>query len=135
MHAENPFRGIITGDFNCRSTQWWENDSENNEGRLSEPISFDNGLYQLISEPTHLMGDSKSCIDLKFTDQPNLIAESGVHPSLHNQCHHQIAYGKLSVSNISLRPYGRKILIYDKVNILAIRKASKCSLGTNISTT
>ena len=26
MHAENPFCVIITGDFNCRSTQWWEND-------------------------------------------------------------------------------------------------------------
>ena len=104
MHAENPFCVIITGDFNCRSTQWWENDIENNEGRLFEPITADNGLHQLISEPTHLMGDSKSCIDLIFTDQPNLIIESGVHPSLHEQCHHQIVYGKLSVSNIALPP-------------------------------
>ena len=34
MHAENPFCVIITGDFNCRSTQWWKNDIENNEGKL-----------------------------------------------------------------------------------------------------
>ena len=125
MRAENPFCVIITGDFNCRSTQWWENDTENNEGRLFEPISSDNGLYQLISEPTHLMGDSKSCIDLIFTDQPNLIVESGVHPSLHDQCHHQIVYGKLSVSNIALRPYTRKFWIYDKADFLAIRKSIK----------
>ena len=64
MHAENPFCVIIAGDFNCRSTQWWENDIENNEGKLFEPIIADIGLHQLISEPTHLIGDSKSCIDL-----------------------------------------------------------------------
>ena len=64
LHAENPLCVIITGDFNCRSTQWWENDIENNEGKLFEPVTSDLGLHQLISEPTHLMGDSKSCIDL-----------------------------------------------------------------------
>ena len=125
MHAENPFCVIITGDFNCRSTQWWEYDNENNEGRLLESISSDNGLQQLISEPTHLMGDSKSCIDLIFSDQPNLIVESGVHPSLHDQCHHQIVYGKLSVSNIALCPYTRKIWYYDKADSEAIRKSIK----------
>ena len=121
MHAENPFCVIITGDFNCRSTQWWENDTENNEGKIFEPLSSDNGLHQLIAEPTHLMGDSKSCIDLIFTDQPNLFVESGVHPSLHEQCHHQIVHGKLSVSNIALPPYFRKIWYYDKADFVAIR--------------
>ena len=125
MHAENPFCAIITGDFNCRSTQWWENEIENNEGKLFEPLVSDNGLHQLISEPTHLIGDSKSCIDLIFTDQPNLIIESGVHPSLHEQCHHQIVFGKLSVSNIALPPYTRKIWYYDKADFVAIRKSIK----------
>ena len=63
MHAENPYCVIITGDFNCRSTQWWENNIENNEGKLFEPLTADIGLHQLISEPTHLMRNSKSCID------------------------------------------------------------------------
>ena len=96
MHAENPFCVVITGDFNCRSSQWWDNDIESNEGELFEPLTSDLGLHHLISEPTHSMGDSRSCIDLIFTDQPNLIIESGVDPSLHEQCH-QIVYGKLSV--------------------------------------
>ena len=88
MHAENPLAAIITGDFNCRSTKWWENDTENYEGKVFEPITSDLGLHQLISEPIHLMGDSKSCMDLIFTDQPNLIIQSGVQPSLYEQCHH-----------------------------------------------
>ena len=48
------------------------------------------------------MGDSKSCIDVIFTDHPNLYIDCGVHPSLHSQFHHQIIHARLSVSNISL---------------------------------
>ena len=120
--TEFPFCVIITGDFNCRSTQWWENDLENNEGKLFEPFTSDLGLHQLISEPTHLMGDAKSCIDLVFTDQPNLVIESGVHPSLHEQCRHQIVCGKLSVSDIKLPPYSCRIRYYDKADFVDIRR-------------
>ena len=123
IHAENPFCVVITGDFNCRSTQLWAKDIENSEGKEFEPLTSDLGLHQLISEPTHLMRDSKSCIDLIFTDQPNLIVESGVHPSLHEQCHHQIVYGKVSVSSIPVPPYTRRIWHYDKADFVAIRKS------------
>ena len=109
IYAENPFY-VITGDFNCRSTVWWEKDVKNNKGRLFEPFTSEPGLHQVISEPTHLLGDSRSCIDLVFTDQPNLFIETGVHPSLHDQCHHQIFYGKLTISNISLAPLHPKDL-------------------------
>ena len=118
LHAENPFCVIITGDFNCRSTQWWENDIENDEGKLFEPVTSDLGLHQLISEPKHLMGDSRSCIDLILTDQPNLIIESGVHPSLHEHCH-----GQLSVSNIARPPCTRRIWYYDKADFVAIMES------------
>ena len=123
MQAENPFCVVITGDFNCRSTQWWKDDIENTEGKSFEPLTSDIGLHQLISEPTHIMGDYKSCIDLIFTDQPNLIVESGVHPSLHEQCHHLIVYGKLSVSNVALPPYTRRIWYYDRADFVAIMKS------------
>ena len=123
LHAESPFCIVITGDFNCRSTQWWEHDIENNEGRIFEPFVSELGLHQLISEPTHFMGDSKSCIDLIFTDQPNLVVDSGVYPSLHEQCHHQIVYGKLSVSNIALPSHTRRVWYYNKANIVAIMRS------------
>ena len=69
------------------------------------------------------MGGSKSCIDLILTDQPKLVVESGVHPSLHEHCHHQIVYGKLSVSNIALPPYTRRIWYYDKTDFVAIMES------------
>ena len=55
------------------------------------------GLQQKINEPTHLIGDFSSCIDLIFTSEPNLVRESGVHSSLHPNFHHQITYAKLSL--------------------------------------
>ena len=33
-------------------------------------------------------------IDLIFTSQPNLVVESGIHPSLHPHCHRQINFPK-----------------------------------------
>ena len=123
MSDENPYCVIVTGDLNCRSSHWWENDIDNEEGKLFEPFSSDLGLHQLISEPTHFIGNSRSCIDVILTDQPNLFLESGVHPSLHKQCHHQIIYGKLSIKNPAPPPYQRKIWFYDRADILAIKKS------------
>ena len=123
MSAEEPYAVIITWDFNCRSPQWWESDNENDEGRHFEPLTSDLGLHQLISGPTHIIGQSKSCIDLILTDQPNLFIESGIHPSLHEQCHHQIIYGKLPIRNPPPPPYTRKLWCYDKVDFNSIRKS------------
>ena len=60
------------------------------EGMAIKNISSQYGLYQVINEPTHILENSSSCIDLIFTSQPNLITKSGVHPSLHANCHHQV---------------------------------------------
>ena len=49
---------------------------------------------QLISEPTHILQNSSSSIDLIFTDQPSLVINNGIKPSLHENCHHQITYAK-----------------------------------------
>ena len=123
VSSEDPYAVIITGDFNCRSSKWWQGDTENEEGKVFEPFSSDLGLYQLISEPTHIMGDSKSCIDVIFTDQPNLFLKSGVHPSLQEQCHHQIVYGELCITNPIPPPYRRRIWFYDRADARAIQKS------------
>ena len=59
------------------------------EGSKIDGITSTFGLQQIINEPTHIIGDSSSCIDLIFTLQPNLVMESGMHSSLHRNCHHQ----------------------------------------------
>ena len=69
------------------------------------------------------MGQSRSCIDLIFTDQPNLFLETGVHPTLHEQCHHQVVYGKLSANILVPPTYTRRIWFYDRANVLAVRRS------------
>ena len=106
MSGENPYCVIKTGDLNCRSTNWWADVIESEEGKLFESPIPDLALHQLISEPTHFNGNSRSCIDVISTDQPNLF--------LLEHCHHHIFFGKLSVTNLSPASYNAKFGIMIK---------------------
>ena len=86
LQGERPHTLIITGDFNCRSSQWWAADVESPEGTALDEIIETNILSQLIDEPTNIRCEGMSCIDLIITDKPNLFVESGVHSSLDNRC-------------------------------------------------
>ena len=77
-----PYMMVLLGDFNSKCTNWYKYDKTNFEG-IAIKNSSQCGLYQIINEPTYILKNSSSCIDLIFTSQPNLIIESGVHPSLH----------------------------------------------------
>ena len=70
-------------------------DRHNEDIKIKKVTSL-NGLHQEINEPTHIVNDSSSCVDLIFNSQPNLQLESGVHPSLHPNCHHQMIYAKFN---------------------------------------
>ena len=41
------------------------------EGTKTDALTSYHGLHQLISQPTHILANSSSCIELIFTDQPN----------------------------------------------------------------
>ena len=69
-------------------------------------------MEQFISDPTHILPNSSICIDLIFTDQPNLVIDSGVHPSLHTNCHHQITFSKFNLIIEYPPPYQRLVWDY-----------------------
>ena len=79
---------VAIGDFNAKSTNWCANDRTSFEDNKIEHITLQFGLSQIINEPTHILGSFSPCIDLLFTSKPNLVIESGVFPSLHQNCHH-----------------------------------------------
>ena len=114
---------IILGDFNARSSVWWTRDKTTIEGTQLESLTSVYGFHQLISQPTHLLPQTSSCIDLIFTDQPNLIVDSGVHPSLHSNCHHQITYCKLNLNIEYPPPYERLVWDYNRANIEGNKKS------------
>ena len=81
--------------FNTKSSNWSSNDTTTAEGAQLDYFTSLYGMKQVIIEPTHILESSASCIDLIFTNQPNIVMDSGVHLSLHEKCHHQIIYSKL----------------------------------------
>ena len=119
----NPFLIVAIGDFNAKTTNWYKNDTTSYEGLKIDAITSQFGLQQLINEPTHLTGNSSSCIDSIFTSQPNLVMESGVHSSLHPNCHHQIVFAKFNLKIFYQLPYEREIWHYNKANTDLIRRS------------
>ena len=76
-----------------------------------------------MNEPTHLQTSNSSCINLIFTDQPNLSIHSGVHASLQPNCHHQIVHSSFNLNISYASPYQRLVCDYKKTDSKNIRKA------------
>ena len=91
------FLTTIVGDFNAKFCNWYSHDKTSFEGSSIESITSQFALNQLINEPIHLLQNSSSCIDLIFTSQPNIVIASGVHPSFHPNCYHQIVFAKFNL--------------------------------------
>ena len=89
----------------------------------SDSLTTMHGFKQIISDTTHILPQSSSCIDLIFTDQPNYVTDCGTHPSLHPNCHHQITFCKLNFKVEYTPPYERVVWNFKKSNNDAIKKA------------
>ena len=114
---------VVLGDFNARSPAWWYEDGTTLHGTQIDSLTATHGFKQIISDPTHILPQSSSCIDLIFTDQPNYVIDSGTHPSLHPNCHHQITFCKLNLKVEYPPPYERLVWNFKKSNNDAIKKA------------
>ena len=123
IHENNPFMTVVLGDFNAKSNNWCKADVTSLEGSKIDTITSSYGLNQLIQEPTHILNSSSSCIDLIFTSQPNLVMESGIHSSLHSNCHHQIVFAKFNLSIFYPPPYERTVWYYERANTELMRRA------------
>ena len=78
------------------------------------------GLQQPTSDPTHLLANSSSCIDLTNTNQPNLAVNSNLYPSFHVKCHHQIIHCKFNLMIVYRPLYERLVWDYKRANTDAI---------------
>ena len=94
ISSTNPRFILMIGDFNTKSSNWSSNETTTAEGAQLDYLTSLYGMKQIITEATHILENSFSFIDLIFSNQPNLIMDSGVHPTLHSKYHHQIIYAK-----------------------------------------
>ena len=111
---------LLLGDYNARNTNWWHHDITTTEGIQLETTTTIYGFQKLIDEPTHIRKNSSSCIDPIFTNQPNLIINRRSHPSLHENCQHQITFAKTRL-RIEYPPH--HVWNYAKATVNGINKA------------
>ena len=81
-------------------------------GYTVENTTSNFGLQQLFDEPTQIFSNSSLCIDLIYITQPNLVMASGIHSSLHSNCHHHIVYAKIDLKIHYSLPYSREVWRY-----------------------
>ena len=114
---------LITGDFNCRNSNWYLGDPVTPQGARVEALTSFYGLNQLIKTPTHLLQNSATCIDLVFINQPHLVMESGVHSSLSSMCLHEIVFAKLNLKVEYSPPYERVFWDYSRAEKVSVNRA------------
>ena len=86
---KNLYLTIVIGDFNVKSHNWYKGNKTTASGTKLEIMTSHYGLTQIINEPTHILEDASSCIDLIFTSQSNMVLDYiHIHPSLHINSHH-----------------------------------------------
>ena len=71
MCDEKPHCIIYAGDVNSRCKQWWPEDNEDQQGIALDAFIESNALFRLTDQRTHILENSKSCIDLIITNQPS----------------------------------------------------------------
>ena len=111
---------VFTGDFNGHSQLWWQGGDSTPEGDRIEELTTSLGLSQLITEATKL---EHSSIDIIFTDQSNLVLESGTRISIDPFWHHQMTHCRFNFKIPPPPPFTRKIWSYDKANVTLIGKS------------
>ena len=99
MADKKPYTMVVLGDINAKFNSWYANDNTNIGESKIDILTASQGFNEIRNEPTNILNNSSSFIDLIFTSQPNLVIESGVHSSLHANCHHQLTYVKFN-SNV-----------------------------------
>ena len=66
LAQKKPFWMVALGYFNAKTSNRYNKDITSDEGRKIEAVTSQNGLHQGIKEPTHILNNSSSSIDLIF---------------------------------------------------------------------
>ena len=119
----NPYLIAVLGDFNVQTKGWYPLGKTTYEGTGNDFIMSQFRLEQLIHETTHIIRRRPSCTDLLFASQPNLVVESAVQSSLHQNCHHQLVFARFNLKVVFPPPYECEIWHFKKENVDHIRKA------------
>ena len=110
---------------NAHCKNWWKDDITNSACPEIASLTSSAGYTQITDKPTYVIHNSKSCIDLIFCTNQNLISKYGVDTSIFDKCHHNIIYSKIEI-RVPLPPkYVREVWDYSKADVQNIKKSIK----------
>ena len=92
------------------------------KGILSTMSHHSSVYSKLLRNQRIFLDNCSSCVYLIFTYQANLLIASGVDPSLHSNCHHQIIYSKFDSQIFYPPPYLREVWHYKDRKTELIRR-------------
>ena len=87
----NPFLTVVLGDFDTKSSNWYKHNKTTYEGSKIDAVTSQFRLLQSIKEPTHILRNSSSGINLILNyliSHLSLVVELDVYLPLHSNCHH-----------------------------------------------
>ena len=112
---------ITLGDFNARSSVCRTRDKTTIEGTQLESLASVYGFHQLIT--THWPTTTNFFLYwFNIYWSTKYKSDSGVHPSLHSNRHHQITYWKLNLNIEYSPPYERLVWDYNRANVGGINE-------------
>ena len=123
LTQKNPFLTVIVGDFNAKFSKWCSIDKTTPDGAKLDNLTSQYGLTQLLRELTHISDNYRSCIDLVFTSQTNLVVDFDIHFSFHENCHHQIIYSMFDLKILYPPPCERTVWHYQKADTELIKRS------------
>ena len=136
INSLHPFAVFYAGDVNGHTQSWFPEGNSSAEGVKLDDLFSTLSLHQMINEPTHFFRDDciPSCIDIILTNQPNLVMDCGVRPSLDPTVKHQITFCKFNFKIPPPPNFVRKLWHFNRANSDAIKKAiSQFSLENRLA--
>ncbi len=141
-HASHEFDDIIfLGDMNARNAIFWNQDRTNTEGRILYNTFNALGFEEMVHEPTRIVGETRSCIDLMFSNNPFIFSEISTHDKIVDICDHHPIHATLKYTLKKPKCYKRYVWDfkrgdYDKFRQLLLGANWKdCYVINNVNNT
>ena len=131
---------VFIGDFNARNSVYWKEDRTTLEGRTINATFQSENYVQLIDEPTRIVPNVSSCIDLIFTNDQHIIHDFGVRDQIAN-CDHCPIYVTLNRQLKKNKSYKRMVWDfkhgdYDKFRSMLLQASwNRCYDNNSIDNT
>lgn len=112
---------IITGDFNGRSSAWYDADKTDDAGETLQQLFSSHNLHQFVNFPTNMVaGQLRSCLDLVISDlnETHVTALAPV-----GQSDHVTLLCEVPITSGSAQPASRQRWCWAKADIKALKNA------------